>query len=591
MSEPNIYENVDKYKGKVKYRNLDPELQKLIGSGGGSGGGNYDDTEIREQITDIKEDLKEYTDKYADLSTKVNNAATLTDLENYRKKSVDITYYDLDADLKNRIDNPDIAPGIDADKINQISKDIDSLKSKVTVNESNIQNNTTNIDSLTDSFNEFKQKIEADEVEHEKNISSNTNRIEQLEDALANGIDIDINQLPPEISNKLELVTEINADLTELEKQVSTNTSNITTNKNDILSNENNISIINLSLNNFKEITNNTLTSINNTINEHTSDIDNIQEDLNNLSIDSIIANNADNSNPDIGKIKEANLDSALVTKLNQTTDITNQVTQIENNFQNLGSFVDGDTGNFVYRTSTTLSTKNIFNFIYIGNTPDEVLKLKSKGNAIIYDKSNNILYEATVNEGADVGSNGEYNPDDVTLTEKVDGLQDVQLNYTLILDGVHTVLYFNNDGELLEIVNFSQIYLGQSWTICVDETTNTLQVKYKDDCIQEWSIDDTNTLDIETFNLSNNYIETNAKSSLTQKIITLLPHSINDIKIENINDIIPYIKILSIDKNDTSLTKGLYIENSSSCTVAYMDDGLKIANNDNTSTTVKIIY
>ena len=79
MSEPNIYENVDKYKGKVKYRNLDPELQKLIGSGGGSGGGNYDDTEIREQITDIKEDLKEYTDKYADLSTKVNNAATLTD--------------------------------------------------------------------------------------------------------------------------------------------------------------------------------------------------------------------------------------------------------------------------------------------------------------------------------------------------------------------------------------------------------------------------------------------------------------------------------------------------------------------------------
>ena len=44
MSEPNIYENVDKYKGKVKYRNLDPELQKLIGSGGGSGGGSYDDT-------------------------------------------------------------------------------------------------------------------------------------------------------------------------------------------------------------------------------------------------------------------------------------------------------------------------------------------------------------------------------------------------------------------------------------------------------------------------------------------------------------------------------------------------------------------
>ena len=66
-------------------------------------------------------------------------------MENYRKKSVDITYYDLDADLKNRIDNPDIAPGIDADKLNQISEDIDDLKAKNVINESNIQNNTTNI--------------------------------------------------------------------------------------------------------------------------------------------------------------------------------------------------------------------------------------------------------------------------------------------------------------------------------------------------------------------------------------------------------------------------------------------------------------
>ena len=589
MSEPNIYENVDKYKGKVKYRNLDPELQKLIGSGGGGSGGSYDDTEIREQIIEVKEDLKEYTNKYAELSTKVNNAATLTDLENYRKTSVDITYYDLDADLKNRIDNPDIAPGIDTDKLNQISEDIDDLKAKNVINESNIQNNITNISSLTENFNEFKQQTEADEIEHSKTIASNTNRIAQLENTIANGIDIDINQLPPEISNKLELVTEISADLTEVQKQIATNTNNIATSKNDILSNKNSISTINSALNSFKEITNTSLNSINKTINEHTSSINDIQEDLSNLSIDSIIASNADSSNPDTGKIKESNLDSNLVTKLNQTTDITNQVTQIENNFQTLGSFVDGDTGNFVCRTSTTLSTKNIFNFIYVGNTTDDVLKLKSKGNAIIYDKSNNILYEATVNDGAVSGSNGEYNPDDVTLTEVTDGLQNIQLNYTLILDGVHTVLYFNNDGELLEIVNFSQIYLGQSWTICVDETTNTLQVRYKDDCIQEWSIDETNALGIETFSLPNDDVE--SKTNLTQKIVTFLPHSINDIKIDNINEIIPYIKILSIDKDSTSLTKGLYIENSSSCTVAYTDSGLKIANNDDTSTTVKIIY
>lgn len=580
MSEPNIYENIDKYKGKVKYRNLDPELQKLIGSGGGGSGGSYDDTEIREQITEVKEDLKEYTDKYAELSTKVNNAATLTDLENYRKKSVDITYYDLDADLKNRIDNPNIAPGIDADKINQISKDIDSLKSKVTVNESNIQNNTTNISSLTGSFNEFKQKIEADEVEHEKNISSNTNRIEQLEDAIANGIDIDISQLPPEISNKLELVTEINADLTELEKQVSTNTSNITTNKNDILLNKNNISIINSSLNNFKEITNNTLTSINNTINEHTSDIDNIQEDLNNLSIDSIIANNADNSNPDIGKIKEANLDSALVTKLNQTTDITNQVTQIENNFQNLGSFVDGDTGNFVYRTSTTLSTKNILNFFYVASSTTEINQLKTFGNCYIYDKINNIVYEASVPEDAEAGADGKYDATIVNLTTIEDGLQNDMLNYVLLLDANNSILYFNNGGNLLSVIDFTKFSLGKAWSFYVDDATNTLQIKYNDDCIQLWSPSD----DISTLSLDENPNEYDA--TFIERFITVGPNLVEEVYLTNPNK----AKVLILDEDINSLTNGLYIDHLDTCIVAYTDISIKIVNKDIKTIRVKIL-
>lgn len=580
MSEPNIYENVDKYKGKVKYRNLDPELQKLIGSGGGSGGGNYDDTEIREQITDIKEDLKEYTDKYADLSTKVNNAATLTDLENYRKKSVDITYYDLDADLKNRIDNPDIAPGIDADKINQISKDIDSLKSKVTVNESNIQNNTTNIDSLTNSFNEFKQKIEADEVEHEKNISSNTNRIEQLEDALANGIDIDINQLPPEISTKLELVTEINADLTELQKQVTTNTNNIATNKNDILSNKDNISTINSSFNSFKEITNTTLTSINDTINKHTSDISDIQEDLNNLSIDSIIANNADNSNPDIGKIKESNLDSSLVTKLNQTTDITNQVTQIENNFQNLGSFVDGDTGNFVYRTSTTLSTKNILNFFYVASSTTEINQLKTFGNCYIYDKINNIVYEASVPEDAQAGADGKYDATIVNLATIEDGLQNDMLNYVLLLDANNSILYFNNGGNLLSVIDFTKFSLGKAWSFYVDDATNTLQIKYNDDCIQLWSPSD----DISTLSLDENPNEYDA--TFIERFITVGPNLVEEVYLTNPNK----AKVLILDEDINSLTNGLYIDHLDTCIVAYTDISIKIVNKDIKTIRVKIL-
>lgn len=585
MSEPNIYENVDKYKGKVKYRNLDPELQKLIGSGGGSGGGNYDDTEIREQITDIKEDLKEYTDKYADLSTKVNNAATLTDLENYRKKSVDITYYDLDADLKNRIDNPDIAPGIDADKINQISKDIDSLKSKVTINESNIQNNTTNISSLTEEFNEFKQKTEADEVEHEKTISSNTNRIEQLEDTIANGIDIDINQLPPEISTKLELVTEINADLTELQKQVTTNTNNIATNKNDITTNKNNISTIQSNLDNFKSTTNASISTINKTLNTHQSNINSLQNDLNNLSIDSIIANNADNSNPDIGKIKEANLDSALVTKLNQTTDITNQVTQIENNFQNLGSFVDGDTGNFVYRTSTTLSTKNILNFFYVASSTTEINQLKTFGNCYIYDKINNIVYEASVPEDAQAGADGKYNASIVSLTVVKDGLQDNMLNYVLLLDANNSILYFNNGGNLLSVIDFTKFSLGKAWSFYVDDATNTLQIKYNDDCIQLWSpSDDISTLNLDEF--SNEYSDNNDNTILTERFITIEPNSFGEVYLANPNK----AKVLILDEDTNSLTNGLYIDHLDTCIVAYTDVSIKIVNKNTKTIRVKIL-
>ena len=586
MSEPNIYENVDKYKGKVKYRNLDPELQKLIGSGEGGSGGSYDDTEIREQITEVKEDLKEYTDKYAELSTKVNNAATLTDLENYRKKSVDITYYDLDADLKNRIDNPDIAPGIDADKINQISKDIDSLKSKVTINESNIQNNTTNISSLTEEFNEFKQKTEADEIEHEKTISSNTNRIEQLEDTIANGIDIDINQLPPEISTKLELVTEINADLTELQKQVTTNTNNIATNKNDITTNKNNISTIQSNLDNFKSTTNASISTINKTLNTHQSNINSLQNDLNNLSIDSIIAQNSSTSNPDAGKITEANLNSTVVEKLNKVNDTINQYDEINNRFESLGSYVDGDNSNFIYKSGRTLNTKNILNFFYVANTTAEVTQLKAYGNCYIYDKSANVLYEASVDDEVEKpDSNGKYDTDAVYLLQLEDGLKDERFNYILLLDGNSNILYFNNDGNLIEVINFTKFSLGKAWSFYVDDATNTLQIKYNNDCIQLWSpSDDISTLNLDEF--SNEYSDNNDNTILTERFITIEPNSFGEVYLANPNK----AKVLILDEDTNSLTNGLYIDHLDTCIVAYTDVSIKIVNKNTKTIRVKIL-
>lgn len=595
MSEPNIYENADKYKGKIKYRNLDPELQKMIGNGG-SGGGNYDDTEIREQITDIKEDLKEYTDKYADLSTQINNAATEADLLNYRKLAVDITYYDLDSDLKSRLDN--ISGGGSSggsSQITQITNDISNLKSKVTINETNIQNNTNDISTLTENFNAFKQKTESDEQQHEQTISSNTNRIEQLEETLSNGINIDISQLPPDISNKIESITTISSDLTALQQQVDANTTNIETNKNNITSNTTNISLFQSNLDNLRDSTNNSIGTINNTINTQQSNIDSINKTLDNLSIDSIIEQNSDPSDENIGKIKETNLNSSIIEKLNSVGDTHNQYNEVTSKLQSLGTLVDGDTGNFIYKAGGTLSTKNIVNFFYVANTTSEVTELKANGNCFIYDKTEDILYEASVDDEV-VKSNaeGKYDISLVYLLQLEDGLQDQRLNYLLLLDGNNNILYFNNNGNLIEIINFSSISLGQSWSISVDTTTNSLQIKYEDMCIQEWSINDVNTNSIQSLSLLDNTVLDNTSiinTNISIKTLTLLPHSINDIKIDNIDDNIYKVKVLVLDDNENSLTKGLYIENCSICTVAYVENGLKIANNSDKSITIKIFY
>ena len=594
MSEPNIYENADKYKGKIKYRNLDPELQKMIGNGG-SGGGNYDDTEIREQITDIKEDLKEYTDKYADLSTQINNAATEADLLNYRKLAVDITYYDLDSDLKSRLDN--ISGGGSSggsSQITQITNDISNLKSKVTINETNIQNNTNDISTLTENFNAFKQKTESDEQQHEQTISSNTNRIEQLEETLSNGINIDISQLPPDISNKIESITTISSDLTALQQQVDANTTNIETNKNNITSNTTNISLFQSNLDNLRDSTNNSIGTINNTINTQQSNIDSINKTLDNLSIDSIIEQNSDSSDENIGKIKETNLNSSIIEKLNKVGDVNNQYNEVTSKLQSLGTLVNGDTGNFIYKAGGTLSTKNIVNFIYIANTTSEVTELKTNGNCYIYDKTEDTLYESTVNEGATSDSNGKYSKDSVSLSPLEYGLQNEKINFLILLDSINSILYFNNNGTLTELINFSSINLGKYWSISVDTTTNSLQIKYEDMCIQEWSINDVNTNSIQSLSLLDNTVLDNTSiinTNISIKILTLLPHSINDIKIDNIDDNIYKVKVLVLDDNENSLTKGLYIENCSICTVAYVENGLKIANNSNKSITIKIFY
>lgn len=571
MSEPNIYENVDKYKGKVKYRNLDPELQKLIGSGGGGSGGSYDDTEIREQITEVKEDLKEYTDKYAELSTKVNNAATLTDLENYRKKSVDITYYDLDADLKNRIDNPDIAPGIDADKLNQISEDIDDLKAKNVINESNIQNNTTNISSLTENFNEFKQQTEAGEAEHSKTIASNTNRIEQLEDTIANGIDIDINQFSPEIQAKFELIDEITTDLSSLQQQVTNNKNDITVNKTNIATNVNNIALFQTNLDNLKTSINSSIGTINNTLNTHSTTIQSLENNLNTLSIDKIVNQNYSETNPDNGKIKEEHLSSELQNKLDELEKVSNDVENIINNNNNPGSTVQGTNGEFIYKTDTVLKTKHMMCFISMADTDEEFASMQAQHKGLIFNRATNILVEY----------------DGTEYDEVINGFSNDAYNYIFLFDSDNNILYYNNAG-MLDVVSINDdlaqgVIMGD-WKLLIDEEDN-LNVVHGDDVIVSFSYDDATTT-----SLMNTLNETyTLNESVKEETITI---EANSSVIKDIGKTRAYrTKILFLDNNTNSPTYDLFIEDAASYTIAYTDNGLKIFNNKNIPIILKLIY
>ena len=80
MALDNKYDNFSKYKGKIKIRNLDPEVISFINTGGSSGGSGYDDTEIRNDLESIHDTLDSHDNLINNINTKISSAATKTEL-------------------------------------------------------------------------------------------------------------------------------------------------------------------------------------------------------------------------------------------------------------------------------------------------------------------------------------------------------------------------------------------------------------------------------------------------------------------------------------------------------------------------------
>ena len=573
MALDNKYNDFPKYKGKIKIRNLDPEVISLINTGGSSGGSGYDDTAIKNDIKEIHDTLETHDDLINNINTKISTAATKTELNQFRRKDIDITYNDLDSDLKEKINN---SGGSSSDvDLSDINNQLEALQSKVTLNTGNINNNTSNINILSDLFNTYKTEALNQETAQNNLINSNTNRIQQLENSINGSADSDINigDLNDELANKINQIDNLTTNLSSLSQKVETNILNI----NSIQANTDSIE---KDLNDFSIDVNENIDNLTNILDTANNNINSLNDELHSLTIDKIISFTNTAENPDNGKIDIDNLTSELSDKINNVSNFSSDIEQIRDTISYPGKNVNGSNGDFIYKNNDYLSTKPIFNFISIANTPEDVANLQALNKNLIYDKTNDILYKATTVDETDSGENT-YS----TVWQEVD---DALLNNEFVSSFMYDsdnngTLYFNNIGTLLELITFKDLKVG-SWSFSTSSDGDILQLKYNDEILQEWAISDdlpeNTSLQRQSFSLSS------IKNSKQDNIFTISAKSSYLLNIDT-NKI---LNILVLDNDKNSVSYGLYIVPINICTIAYVKDGIKIFNLTDKTITIKVL-
>ena len=367
MALDNKYDNFSKYKGKIKIRNLDPEVISFINTGGSSGGSGYDDTEIRNDLESIHDTLDSHDNLINNINTKISSAATKTELNQFRRKDVDITYNDLDSDLKERLRNKDSGSGGSSDNDDDILTELEELKSKVTINTGNINNNTSNINSISQALDNYRTESTNKNNEQDATISSNTNRIQQLENKITENNEITFDDLDPDLAIKIEQIDNFSSDIDSLKQKVSNNTLSI--------------SNINLDLSNltsdFSDLSqsiDSKIDNINEVVEQNTNNINDIDNTLNTLTIDKIISFTNTPEDPDKGKIKINNLTSDLADKINNLSSFNTDIEDIKNSIIHPGRNIIGQDNQFVYKNGEDLYTKRIFSFFNTASTEEEFL-------------------------------------------------------------------------------------------------------------------------------------------------------------------------------------------------------------------------
>lgn len=563
MALDNKYDNFSKYKGKIKIRNLDPEVISFINTGGSSGGSGYDDTEIRNDLESIHDTLDSHDNLINNINTKISSAATKTDLNQFRRKDIDITYNDLDSDLKERLRNKDSGSGGSSDNDDDILTELEELKSKVTINTGNINNNTSNINSISQALDNYKIESTNKNNEQDATISNNTNRIQQLENKVTENNEITFDDLDPDLAIKIEQINNFSSDIDSLEQQVSNNTLSI--------------SNINLDLSNltsdFSDLSqsiDSKINNINEVVEQNTNNINDIDNTLNTLTIDKIISFTNTPEDPDKGKIKINNLTSDLADKINNLSSFNTDIEDIKNSIIHPGRNIIGQDNQFVYKNGEDLYTKRIFSFFNTASTEEEFLSLKTQNKSPIYYRVDNNIYESSGSDWIAIE----------------DGLSNTNYNNIYLFDPEHGSFYFNDNGSLINILSQDDmdkgLFLG-NWSFIPGE--NTFQLKYLDDVFQEWSVSDTDTNTLND-NISLMSLNDNDKNDeYTELIYTINKKDSISIKLSKKQQYI--CKVLILDKKT-----GLYTDyNYEMFKTYYLSDSIKIFNLTDSSITIKIVY
>lgn len=619
-----------KEKGKVRMRNLHPDLQKLINGAtqsgtidmqdlsqnlqnrirnksgdSGSGGGSYDLTEVMEELGRLnynkadKSALKQYFDKTADhltldmldssIATKINNAAVQSDLLQYRPVSRDITYNDLDSDLKKKINNAELNGGGGSGGSNVSDETLAEIQRRLSQHDTGIAGNASSIESINERLNgmsELSALISLpDQVS--KNTANITKVTNQLDDFLGTNDPenkeigkIGRTRLTTGVLKQLDEGTDAQSKATALTARVLEAEGNITSLTARIVATEE-------LADNVKKQSDDNKTKITKAQDDLANIVNGVDAKINDMNIDAVLAKTANTIEQ--GKIQKRHLADDITNDLKKAEEFETKLAQVTESIQKSNE-IPGIASQFAYKGSKGTTTKAILNLfpIYDGNQDLDALEnksgyvgVKSSSSAKIYTFNPNLDHEVTKVIVPAPTENPETPAD--TEPESPDNAEPDTENTENT--GTETTDTENAESENAEPVE--QPEEPATETITVKGTWVEIDGGLSNELLNF-------TFILDTAHNKLYYVNDGSLADVDVnrpqiKDVTIAPDKFETFS--QLDAASHIINILVKDSDTTSRSYGMYVNGEAFCTIAYAETEARIFNDTDDTLDVRIIY